>query len=557
MKKILSVFLTLAMMLTMLSLPLTSVSAVEPESHNEIYDTSKAVGGVLTLDDGDYTVITTAEGLRSMTGEGKYILGACIDFKGAEWGLPISWYGTLEGNGHTVTGFSVKGGGMFQWYRQTTWEAAPTIRIANVTFGAPNALIPVTGGGTSGNGLFTPLIRYNTVAGVTKGINLQVENMQAYVNVFGVGTSNDVYMGGLIGYAMNKDTLTFTNCLVDGSINGRTILGGYIGMLGSGGYVTANFENCINSVDIVEGNTYSSRGGFVGYINQWGSTVNVTNCINKGNVSGGTASNTGALVKNSGISALVGECYNKGKQAITVNGFLNLGTITHADSADTAGVLIGYLPATCTLSATNVVTTTTITGGNNHGSPEPVTSADDLASGKAAALLGKGFGQEIGVETMPKIGGMPVIERVIGEDTYYGNVIDCEDDKATVYAQFTADNGGLRNHRVLIAVPEAYLAEVTSVTFRVTYTLTEQAGGGTAVAELTGKDVSSYYVVKAANGTYATEDGVVLLAVVIEGVPTNDWTEMNVTLAVTGSDAAVAAYTANATFVQDEIESLK
>ena len=464
MKKLLSVFLTLAMMLTMLSLPLTSVSAVESESQSsEIYDTSKAVDGVLTLDGVPYTVINEANKTKffEMSGSENYILGADLDFTvdgtPTAWGAGDVWYGTLEGNGHTVTGFSVDQGGMFNWYTDVT----ASIKIANVTFGAPGALINVAGNQDDvSTGLLCGHVRYGSKT-------IEIENVQAYVQVTR-GSRNE---GGLIGQARHSD-ITFTNCLVDGTITGTgNFRGGYIGLVGSGNR-TVTFNNCINSLDHTYGNGYNGRGGFVGLINASGGVVTVNNCINEGKIACSGAA--------TGTSALVGSIEASGNaQPLFVTGFLNLGTFVSETSApETVGVVVGSLPAEgVEISVENVVTTNAPAGGNTHGNPTLVTS-DDLASGKAASLLGKGFGQEMGVETMPKIGGMPVIERVIGEDTYYGNVIDCEDDKATVYAQFTADNGGSRNHRVLIAVPEAYLAEVTSVTFRVTYTLT---AGGTAV----------------------------------------------------------------------------
>lgn len=548
MKKTLSVFLTLAMMLTMLSLPLTSVSAAESASpSSEIYDTTKAENGVLTLEDGDYTVITTADGLRGMTGEGKYILGADIDFEGAAWGSAINWYGALEGNGHTVKGFSVEEGGMFSWNAQGKDTLYP-VKITNVTFGeSVDHPICVSYGANSLQGLFSR-------QAISKDI--LVENVTAYVEV-GSGAKNNYYIGGFIGEFAKTDAskITFRNCVIDGSINGTVFLGGYIGLFGTKTpEASVTFENCVNSVDIVKGgeNQYRLRGGFIGAMNVNCGTVNVTNCINEGNIIGG-GKYIANIADSASVGAIVGD--NADGRPLNVNGFLNLGEITMTDYPEQTGAVVGLQKDGVEVNATNVVTVTKV--GNSVGNPTKVT-ADDLASGKAAYLLGEGFGQEIGVETMPKIGGMPVTERVIGENTYYGNVIECEDNKATVYAQFTDDNNGLRSHRVLVAVPAAYLAEVTSVEFCVTYTLdaskTQNYNGATeVVAKLAGEDVSSYCVVKAANGTYATKEGVVLLAVVITDVPTADWTEMNVTLKVTGSDAAVAAYTANDTFVKANI----
>ena len=130
MKKLLCVFVTLSMMLAMLVLPTNAASADAESQGNEIYDTTQAVNGVLNIDGEDYIVINKANKMKfkEMTGENNYILGDDLDFSDNNgnptvWGNPDKWYGNLEGNGHTVTGFSVDKGGMFGWS-----DALPDLR---------------------------------------------------------------------------------------------------------------------------------------------------------------------------------------------------------------------------------------------------------------------------------------------------------------------------------------------------------------------------------------------------------------------------------------------
>ncbi|MBR7098376.1 MAG: hypothetical protein IKC59_03085 [Clostridia bacterium] len=441
MKKFLSVFITLAMTLALFAFPTSADTAGSVSQSGELYDTTQAVNGVLTLDGVEYTVINEANKdlFMNMSGEGKYILGADLDFSDTEgnptaWGAADAWYGTLEGNGHTVTGFSVDQGGMFDWSGKIGEGETGEVKITNVTFGSSDALISVSHGSNYYQGLFSQKAYYRTY---------WIENVEAYVTV-GSGKTNNYYMGGLIG-ELGKTGMpvvaTFKDCVVDGNINGTIFLGGYVGLIGynAGTKNVINFVNCINSVDITAQPEYRIRAGFIGAMNGSCGTVNVTNCINEGNIIGGCYYTNGKYYcSRPAISALVGVNDSGGK--LNVKGFLNLGEIKltagdHTDNDGNAvaadehigstGVVLGYQGTKQGVtSASNVVTT--VEAMNTLGNPILVT-ADDLASGKASYLLGKGFGQKIGVETMPTIGGMPVAERVNGDEIYYENVTDAED----------------------------------------------------------------------------------------------------------------------------------
>ncbi|MBR7098378.1 MAG: hypothetical protein IKC59_03095 [Clostridia bacterium] len=611
MKKFLSVFLTLAMMLTMLSLPLTSVSAEEPTIQSgEKYPIPSDIkdGGKFTAPDGvEYIVIKAKESFMNMKDANNYILGDDLDFTvdgtPTAWGTLDDWYGILEGNNHIVKGFSVNKGGMFGW---TTTTPAANVSIRNITFGEFGASISV-GGAADFAGLFAQAV------GGTDGSsakNISITNVTAYVKM--PAATNRRYLGSLIGCVRKNSTATFTNCEVVGSMESTVATGFYIG-----GYIgdcdgssTIKFTDCgfegtvsaaghsvggyigrCNSTGAIEfvrcrfeGSITAQQvaGGYIGKVNNsekiefekcyTDATVAVTGS-NKNRVGGYVGGNNSPIsflncasdVAVTGAYGLGGYVGMNESGTVTV-GFTNClatgtvtASVTDATKNQFVAGFVGQKNAEATVSiSTNCVNSVVVVAGvptTTHDEPT-VADADKLASGEYAYKLGTAFGQEIGVDKIPVLGGMPVIEREVGGVYYYGNPFECDEDEegnmiTTVRAQTTAVKNNTRDWRVLIAVSDEYLAAVESVKFTVTYTLKD---GGAAVAELAGEQVSSFCVVKAAGKTYATEDGVVLLAVVITDVPTDAWTEMNVALEVTGSAEAEAAYNvSNVTFENTDL----
>ena len=184
------------------------------------------------------------------------------------------------------------------------------------------------------------------------------------------GTSK---VGGVCG---NNYTGTITNCYNTGSVSGLGTLGGV-----SGYNDTGNITNCYNTGNV------SGSSGFVGGVSGYNSKGTITNCYNVGSVSG---------------SGYVGG----------VNGW-NKGTITNCyyDSTIYTGNAIGA----------NSGTTTKIEGK----------TTEQYKTGEVAYLLSQGcstgegddtvtydgsiWGQTIGTDTYPTLGGAKVYKNAIYE----------------------------------------------------------------------------------------------------------------------------------------------
>ncbi len=587
MKKILSVLLTLAMTLTVLAIPF-SVGAVEDATEQtkvlyKVAELDTDGDGFVELPDGiSYEIIydvATFENkikVNNLTTEHYYILADDIDFSEREAGSELTEFsayfcGVLEGNGCSLLNYSQTGsqghGGLFNG--NTNFN----ITVRNLTFGTKENPIQKTAANTKGTGVLS--------GRVASGGSLTCENVTVYVEYdsneysavggfvgYNAGTasfsncrlyasfknnsgggeqkSNNVSyygLGGFIGH--NTGTLTFTNCEADAVIATSGVnAAAFIGYQGSG---TASFTNCNANANIATtGISTGGAGGFIGHLYNGSATLDkcaVDGSITAYNFAGGLVGRKNKTLTvtdcvcyadvsatNKYAGGLTGSCTTG--SYLTVNNFLHMGELSVG--ASDVGGMTGLAGGTIT--ANNVFTT--YTGGVDASYVQTVTEAQ-LKDGLT-------FYADPSDETSKLI-----TLRMVGEKAYFGNTIECENKLATVYAQCTAlDDNNVRNHRILVAVDATYLDKITSVAFRVTYTLTEAAaedfGSNTWTAELAGNEVSAYTVVMAAGSYYATEAGTVLLAVVIEGVPDADWTEMKVEL-ITECSAVVDDGTYNVT----------
>lgn len=189
---------------------------------------------------------------------------------------------------------------------------------------------------------------------------------------------------GLFGYVKGRiDRLT-----VNGSISGRQYIGGIAGILAA----TGSIDRCVNNASITSSSNYT--GGIAGssYPNS-----HISNCINNGDISGmkycaGIVGNAGAFVSN---------CYSIGN--ITGDGVgacLN-GSATTIKDGQINNVF-------CVKEYVFTQSQTLATEGQ-------------MASGEIAFLLGDAFGQTIGTDPYPVLGGMKVY---LNDDGSYSNLKD-------------------------------------------------------------------------------------------------------------------------------------
>ena len=548
MKKVLSILLTLAMVLTMLAVPF-SVVAVEGDTvtaetteKKGIYDVDELLKlesattatinereyDVVVIDDEQYVVIANADDFTTLqntaaTTIGKnYILKNDIDFGGTPFTNKfVKVSGIFEGNGFSMTGFSQSG---YQGYGIFHGKGGVSLTVRNLTFGAAgedNAIV-MTPTGSSAALL---------VGIVYEGTTITMQNVTAYVKII---DTDQPSVAAFIGQ-LQAGSASFTNCNAYATITSSSYnAAAFIGYQAAG---TATFTNCNAYATITTtGTATSGAGGFIGHLEGGSATLNnctVDGSITAYNFAGGFVGRKAKTLKvydcvcyadatatNKYAGDLTGACITG--TTLDVKNFLHLGDLS---AVSNMGGMTGLAGGTIT--AKNVFTTYAGTAVDAARITKVIT-IDELEKGWT-------FHAEPDDATSKLI-----TLRLVGGKAYFGETIQCGKDDAdnklaTVFAQCTAaDASNARNHRVLVAVDAAHLADITSVAFRVTYTLSETAaatyGSDTWTAELAGNEVSSYCVVKAAGATHATEEGTVLLAVVIEGVPDADWTNMNVEL---------------------------
>ena len=197
-------------------------------------------------------------------------------------------------------------------------------------------------------------------------------------SVKGLYVSGEQYQG-LFGYANGA---TIKNIKVYGEVHGTANVGGVLGY-SMGASVLDRLENHAY-VTATTANSYVA--GIVGRVNT--ATALITNCANYGTITG---TNYVGGILNTTVAA-------------TVNNVINIGEIVGTQT----GAIRGLNTATGTNGA-NITNGFAVKGYFNETKTTLVT-AEQMASGEVAYLLGSAWGQEIGTDLYPQIGGMKVIK---------------------------------------------------------------------------------------------------------------------------------------------------
>ena len=211
--------------------------------------------------------------------------------------------GSLDGDGHTITGLYVTG--------------------------------------TEQQGLFA-----STTAG-SRVEDLTIEKSQVF------GTE---YVGAVAGWSYG----TIYGCTNGGAVSGSDIVGGICGMVNNDSEGTAAVTGCINQGTVSAEN--ANVGGVVGYQEAKGHTVIVERCVNTGTVSSKSGSSVGGIVgcgqAMTDGSLLVRECSSSGSVSGSqdVGGIVGFLMVTGAEgtvercaaagavtaSSDVAGGVVGF-----------------------------------------------------------------------------------------------------------------------------------------------------------------------------------------------------------------------
>lgn len=262
-----------------------------------------------------------------------YKLTKDIDLKDGEgnktaWTPLGTFSGTFDGNGHTISGFTVSGTasgetGFFKVVSGTVKNL--TIANASVTTSAANMTGVIVG----------KLDATGTISGCTldSDVTLTV-NGKFGSNVYAGGFVGQTY--GTVEYCENNGTVTVQSSLNASGSTRETLIGGIAGR------AVGNVQYCVNNGDVTiadysnkKGGWWTSVGGIVGIINPWsGATSNVEGCINNGAVS-----NLCESTKSTSASGIVGFTDNNGTR--NINNCFNLGTVT-CGNPNGIGQILGH-----------------------------------------------------------------------------------------------------------------------------------------------------------------------------------------------------------------------
>ncbi len=224
--------------------------------------------------------------------------------------------------------------------------------------------------------------------------NATIKNLTVEGNV--ISTAN--YSAGAVAYS---NASTIINVINRVKVSGKQYVGG-ITSYASG---ATKIDRCGNEADIAGTSNYVA--GITPYVAL--ATTVVSNCYNTATVSGGSYIST--LVANvANKDGVVTNCLALGK----VEGNASTGNVYANTQVDRAGITNNYVIKHYTCGAEY----------------ETLVTEDQLASGEVAFKLGDAWGQEIGVDAVPVLGGKKVLYDEATE-TYYNEktfaVADFED----------------------------------------------------------------------------------------------------------------------------------
>ncbi len=280
-------------------------------------------------------LVAVAEYLETLDNYGEgftLILGADMDMSNSQW-KPISEYrGSFYGNNHTISNLEIS-----DFTAEAKAYSAATPDTSYYYYG----FISVFSGSYFGNVKFE---------------NIVIDRPGHTANI-GTGSSrNNHTVGGAIGgivvpaeYYGPEHTVTVENVTVSGTIHAYSRGGGIVGYIG--GYngsndlsqsqmeCTVNIRGCTNNSTITTDVQVSNAtiGGILGTTNQRkaSSEINITTCVNTGNLTGHRTGGIVADVHGSGAEGL-----GVSTGTINISDCTNSGAIT--SYGDGAGGIYGY-----------------------------------------------------------------------------------------------------------------------------------------------------------------------------------------------------------------------
>ena len=289
-----------------------------------------------------------ARTVNSGAGEGLCaVLTADIDLGYQPWpviGASAPFTGTLDGQGHTVSGLCVT-----ELSGRTALGLFGTAEHAVLRDITVSGSIDLTGVDMTGA---ADALRVGGLVGLGSGVTLErcVSQVEITVSLTNAADNQSAALGGLAG-RLTGDAHRLTDCRNEGAITVTMAPGSrYPGGSGQGGLggvtgsVTSDavLARCVNTGTITAGRA-AGVGGIAGRLD--GGSITVTQCANQGAVSNDTAA---SLLRRGGTGGIAGlavsgsitidRCYNTG----AVSGHTIVGGILGGESGDYAASIPSY-----------------------------------------------------------------------------------------------------------------------------------------------------------------------------------------------------------------------
>uniref|UniRef100_UPI0025FEA18F autotransporter-associated beta strand repeat-containing protein n=1 Tax=Limnohabitans sp. Rim8 TaxID=1100718 RepID=UPI0025FEA18F len=323
----------------------TAFSTGAATGFNGQINVNLASGGTIKINNNTYTVINSETDFRNMTLNStavRYILGSNLAFTTSYSqavvapGISTPFKGNFNGFGHEISGLSINNSTASSNTGLFGYASAESTNISNIGVAGS-----ITTTSTNTNSHTGGLI--GQLGGDSYG---SVFNAYSTTVITAVNTTNERYVGGLIGYA---EYVTIKNVSAAGAVTASGGVGGLIGRAGERATVSyANASGAVTATSVANGN--NSVGGLIGYIrnsdisysyatgavnanntltNSIGGLVgkldggSITYSYAAGNVTNAGGGDTGGLVGHSAHVSLYSNVYATGNvQASTATGFV-------------------------------------------------------------------------------------------------------------------------------------------------------------------------------------------------------------------------------------------
>lgn len=226
--------------------------------------------------------------------------------------------------------------------------------------------------------------------------NATISNLTVDGNI----SSTNNYVAGVAAFA--DGTTNITRCVNRATVRGKQYVAGIVGYTKN----KVEIDRCQNLADVT--GTSSMVAGITANISS--DTGTMTNCYNSATISG--TGSLATLVATSNAKAVIENNLNTGK-AICTGTMTTIGNVRAVNSAAT-GIKNNYV----------------IEHYTNGKDYETVVTADQLASGEIAVLLGEAWGQNIGKDKTPVIDGKKVYangDSYTNNNPAYADIINFED----------------------------------------------------------------------------------------------------------------------------------